>query len=214
MAEGYFGGTFDPIHVGHLDVAEAARAALGLTRVWMVPARIPPHRATPRASAAHRFAMVALAVRAFPQLAVSDLEQSDDAPSYTSTTLDRLAAGGADTRGLFLITGADAFRDIATWKDYPALLDRSHFVVVSRPGAPVDAVRAALPALESRFCDAACSVPPQPGIFLVDAPTSPVSSTDIRRAVAEGRPLTGMVPADVAAYIERQGLYRRENEVA
>jgi len=91
VAEGYFGGTFDPIHVGHLDVARAAREALGLERVWLVPARVPPHRAPPQASAAHRFAMAALAIANAPGLSLSDLEQEDDDPSYTSATLDRLA---------------------------------------------------------------------------------------------------------------------------
>ena len=209
MADGYLGGTFDPIHVGHLDVANAARQALGLERVWFVPARIPPHRATPLASAAHRFAMTALAVAGAPGLFLSDLEQQDDDPSYTSATLDRLADRGVDTRTLFLITGADAFSDIRAWKDFPAILDRAHFVVVSRPGAPVEAVRRALPDLAPRFRETPCSIPSQPGIFLVDAQTAPVSSTTIRRAAAAGESLAGLVPAAVAEYIERQGLYRR-----
>ena len=209
MAVGYFGGTFDPIHVGHLDVARAASDALGLERVWLVPARVPPHRATPQASAAHRFAMTALAIADCPGLALSDLEQQDDDPSYTSATLDRLAAGGADTRALFLITGADAFQDIGAWKDYPALLDRAHFVVVSRPGASVEAVRRTMPGLAARFRETPSSIPSQPVIFLVDAPTAPVSSTTIRRAVAAGESLTGLVPEAVAEYIARQGLYRR-----
>jgi len=209
VAEGYFGGTFDPIHVGHLDVARAAREALGLERVWLVPARVPPHRAPPQASAAHRFAMAALAIANAPGLSLSDLEQEDDDPSYTSTTLDRLAGGGVDTRTLFLITGADAFKDIAAWKDYPAILDRAHFVVVSRPGASVAAVRSALPTLSPRFRETPCSIPSQPGIFLVDAPTAPVSSTTIRRATAAGESLVGLVPEAVGEYIARQGLYRR-----
>ena len=209
MADGYFGGTFDPIHIGHLDVAHAARVALGLERVWLVPARVPPHRATPQASAAHRFAMTALAIADSPGLSLSDLEQQDDDPSYTSATLDRLAGRGVDTRTLFLITGADAFQDIGAWKDYPAILDRAHFVVVSRPGAAVEAVRRAMPGLAARFRETPCSIPSQPGIFLVDAPTAPVASTTIRRAAAAGDSLAGLVPEAVAEYIARQGLYRR-----
>ena len=116
---GIFGGTFDPIHVGHVDVANAARRALHLDRVLLMPANVPPHRAAPRASAPHRFAMAALAAASQEGLALLDLEMLSDEPSYTSATLDRLAARGLDARRVYLITGADAFRDIATWKDYP-----------------------------------------------------------------------------------------------
>src|SRR5262245_647790 len=120
---GLLGGTFDPIHVGHLDVAEAARRALALDRVLLIPANIPPHRTSPHASAAHRFAMTALAIQDRDVFEVSDLEMQSETPSYTSATLDRLMTRGFDTRSFVLITGADAFRDISTWKDYPAILD-------------------------------------------------------------------------------------------
>ena len=153
--------------------------------------------------------MTALAIADSPGLSLSDLEQQDDDPSYTSATLDRLAGRGVDTRTLFLITGADAFQDIGAWKDYPAILDRAHFVVVSRPGAPVEAVRRAMPGLAPRFRETPCSIPSQPVIFLVDAPTAPVASTTIRRAAAAGESLAGLVPEAVAEYIARQGLYRR-----
>src|SRR5438046_60424 len=116
MTVGLFGGTFDPIHRGHLDVAAAARRALHRDRVLSVPANVPPHRGQPRAAAAHRFAMAALAVADHEAFAVDDLEMQSDAPSFTSVTLDRLAARGIDTRQLCLITGADAFRDLPSWK--------------------------------------------------------------------------------------------------
>lgn len=207
MRRGWFGGTFDPIHEGHLDVARAARRALALDEVLLVPANVPPHRGTPGASAAHRFAMAALAVQEEAALLVSDLEMLASGPSYTSATLDRLAARGLDTRSLFVITGADAFRDIATWKGYPELLDRCHFVVVSRPGTPAPALRAALPRLADRMTDVPGVGAPGPRIHLVDAPTAPVSSTEIRRRVAERASLTGLVPAAVAAHIRKHGLY-------
>jgi len=124
MSVGVLGGTFDPIHLGHLDVAEAARRALGLERLMLLPANVPPHRSMPQASAAHRFAMAALAIQDRTELVVSDLEMLSDEPSYTSVTLDRLQARGIDMGALVLVTGADAFRDIQTWKDYPQLLDR------------------------------------------------------------------------------------------
>jgi nicotinate-nucleotide adenylyltransferase len=205
---GYFGGTFDPVHAGHLDVAHAARQALGLDEVVFVPAGVPPHRAMPRASAAHRFAMVALALQSQEKLSVSDLEMLETGPSYTTVTLDRLAARGIDLAPLFLVLGADAFRDIATWKDYPGLLDRCHFAVVSRPEVPVSGLRASVPAFASRMIDAPGRVPASPSIVLVDAPTSPVSSTDVRRRVAAGESIAGLVPAAVAEHIERHRLYR------
>ena len=221
MRVGYYGGTFDPIHVGHLDVARAAQHALDLDRVYFVPAEQPPHRSKPRASAAHRFAMAALAIAAAPRFALSDLEMRGGGPSYTSATLDRLAASGVDTRACVLITGADAFQDIPSWKDFPAILDRCHMAVVSRPDRPAPALRFTLPSLAVRMIDAPAGasrmidapaaggtrLPATPGILLVDAPTAPVSSTDIRRRLAAREDIGGLVPAAVEEYIEKHGLY-------
>lgn len=200
------GGTFDPIHVGHLDVAEAARRALSLDHVVLLPSNIPPHRDAPVASAAHRFAMVALAIQDRPGLRVSDLELMSDEPSFTDATLDRLAARGFDTARLAFVIGADAFRDIRSWKNFPDILDRCHFVVVSRPGVPAASQRDALPELAHRMVDAR-EARRDAAILLVDAPTAPVSSTDVREQLAAGRPITGMVPAAVAAHIAKHGLY-------
>jgi nicotinate-nucleotide adenylyltransferase len=213
---GLLGGTLDPIHQGHLDVADAARRALGLTRVLVMPSRIPPHRRAPRASAPHRFAMAALAAQSCPDLLVSDLEMldtGDTAPSYTSATLDRLAARGVNTRELFFITGADAFRDIRTWMGFPAILDRCHFVAVSRPGQPAEGLKSLLPELAGRMIAAEEARPDspaqdQPAIVLVDAPTAPVSSTEIRERIKTGESIDGMVPREVADYIAKHGLYR------
>ena len=211
MTVGLFGGTFDPIHRGHLDGAQAARRALGLHDVWIVPARLPPHRGRPSASAAHRFAMAALAIADEPGLVLSDLEMDTDGPSYTADTLDRLRARGIDTQALCFIIGADAFLEIRSWKDYPRLLDRCHFAVVSRPGVSVLTLPSVLAELAGRMGPASPPVGADPRILLVDAPTSPVSSTDVRRAIAGGEPLTGLVPPAVAAYIERHGLYAPAN---
>jgi nicotinate-nucleotide adenylyltransferase len=210
MKIGLLGGTFDPVHRGHLDVAHAARRALALDVVWLVPARVPPHRLRPRASAAHRFAMAAQAVAGEDALLVSDIEMDSDAPSYTVTTLDRLSALGVAGASLFLILGADAFKDLPTWKAYPSLLDRCHVVVVSRPGMPAASVRTLVPDLADRMQDTPCEVGPAPGIFLVDASTMAVSSTEVRQAVMDGRPIDGMVPAAVAAHIDKHGLYRAD----
>lgn len=204
---GWLGGTFDPIHCGHLDVARVAREALGLGRVTLVPARVPPHRPQPAASPADRAAMAHLAA-VEPWLEVSTIELDGQGPSYTATTMDRLEALGADLRSLVVITGADAFVGILSWHRVDALLDRVSFVVVSRPGYPAPALRRALPALAPRMVSPeAWPSGPHPGIVLVDAPTAPVSSTQVRAAIAAGQSLTGLVPAPVEAYIAAHGLY-------
>jgi nicotinate-nucleotide adenylyltransferase len=208
MRRGVLGGTFDPIHVGHLDVARAAVLALGLDHVELMPSSLPPHRRTPHASARDRLAMVQLAAASDPTLIASDLELHADGPSYTNTTLDRLVAAGVDLMSVFFITGADAFRDIPSWKNYPAILDRCHFVAVSRPGCAAGALRQLLPGLASRMIDARDVQPSRPSIILVEAPTAPVSSTDIRQRLASGGSIDGLVPPAVASYIESHGLYR------
>jgi len=212
MTVGLLGGTFDPIHLGHLDVAIAAQRALRLERVWVAPAHVPPHRASPAVPAAHRFAMAALAIEDQPGLLLSDVDMETTGPSYTMETLDRLERRGLPVRTLCFITGADAFRDIGAWKGFPDLLDRCHFVVVSRPGAPAPALRQALPALAPRMVDSPADLPAQPHVILLDAPTAPVSSTVVREAAAAGRPLEGLVPNRVAAYIHRHGLYRPRHD--
>jgi nicotinate-nucleotide adenylyltransferase len=208
MTIGLFGGTFDPVHVGHLDVARAARAAASLDAVWLVPARLPPHRRPPFASAAHRFAMAALAAASEPGVLVSDLEMDAPGPSYTADTLDRLEARGCDLRTVCFVIGVDAFHDIAAWKDYPRVVERCDFVVVSRPGFAVGELRRALPGLAPRMTDAPLRRASRPGILLVDAPTSAVSSTDVRQAIRRGASLDGLLPPAVAGHIRRHGLYR------
>ena len=215
---GILGGRFDPIHFGHLAVAAAARRCLGLERVLMVPSRVAPHRKHPAGAAgADRLAMVALAADGDPFLEACDLELTSDAPSYTATTLRRLRERGHPPTSLFFIVGADAFADIAAWRDYPRLLDAAHFAVVSRPGHPATAVRDELPALRPRLRTAAGDAgAPDRGsalataVFLIDAATPDISSTGIRMRLANGQSLEGHVPAAVAAYIDRRRLYPRK----
>ena len=212
MRLGVLGGTFDPIHLGHLDVARAACRAVPLDRVVLMPAHVPPHREMPVASAWHRFAMAAIAAVGESWLEASDLELQSAAPSFTASTLDRFTSQGFDTRSLFFIAGADAFREIPTWKDYPSLLDRCHFVVVSRPDMPVAALRPALPNLADRMVDAAPGeIHMRPRIVLVDAQTAPVSSTGIRERIAHGRSIAGLVPPGVEAHILKHRLYQHHS---
>lgn len=207
---GLFGGTFDPVHLGHLDVARAAFHALGLQRLWLIPAKLPPHRHRPEASAADRLTMARLAIQGEPAFEVSTVELDADGPSYTARTLATLGVDGSALDRWCFIAGADAFAGIATWYDYPALLDRCHFAVVSRPDRSVTTLRAALPALASRMISTEENPvfpAPRPGIFLIDAPTAPVSSTSVRTAITRGLPLTGLVPDAVADYIASRRLY-------
>jgi nicotinate-nucleotide adenylyltransferase len=213
---GILGGTFDPIHLGHLGAAEVARLALSLDEVLLVPSHIPPHRlAQPDASGYHRFAMVALAVSAAPGLTASDMELVREGRSYTATTLRGLHAQGFSPSQLFFITGADAFAEIATWQEYPAVLDLSHFIVIARPGFPVETLRSGLPMLASRMRTVTGTgwsqtdedLPDRTSVFLVEATTPDVSSTQIRERIRGARPLTGLVPSAVELHIYRHGLY-------
>jgi nicotinate-nucleotide adenylyltransferase len=207
---GILGGTLDPIHVGHIETALAVRRTLGLDQVLVLPSRVPPHRSSqPHASRYHRFAMAALAVIDIDGLAVSDLELASPGPSYTADTLARLHAAGLEASRLHFITGADAFAEIETWRQYPDVLSLAHFVVVSRPGTPVDELRQRLPALAARMmpASAATMVADRASILLLDAATPDVSSTEIRRRIAAGESLEGLVPAAVARHIAKHGLY-------
>jgi len=196
---GILGGTFDPVHCGHLDAGAAAQAALGLGEVLVLPSNIPPHRPQPQASAYHRFAMVALAIAGRADWRALDLELREGARSYTSDTLERLHAEGFGATELFFIAGADAFVEIPTWKNYPSLLDLAHFVVVSRPGVPF----AGLPARPRTGDETADKTM----VFLIDAVTADVSSTAIRRCRARGESIAGMVPPAVEWHIDQHGLY-------
>ena len=132
---GILGGTFDPLHVGHMDVGDAAYAALRLTEMVLVTSNVPPHRPQPLTSAYHRFAMVAIAVQGRPGWQAADLELRHAAPSYTSRTLDRFHDRGYEAVELFFVIGADAFVEIESWRDYPNILEAAHFVVVSAGAA-------------------------------------------------------------------------------
>jgi nicotinate-nucleotide adenylyltransferase len=212
---GVLGGTFDPIHVGHLDVGRAACRVLELARVLVITANIPPHRPQPVASSYHRFAMAAMAVNGMNGWRASDLELRAGAQSFTAGTLRQLHERGYAASDLVFILGADAFLEIGSWKDYPAILDQAHFAVVSRPGFPVESLATRLPQLAERMrvlgdgrrSALASEGPVQPMIWLADAPTADISSTAIRDRRAAGLTIAGMVPAAVEQHIEQHGLY-------
>jgi len=208
---GILGGTFDPIHNGHLDVAEAAETALGLTQVYVIPSKLPPHRRQPAASAFQRYAMVVLALAKRPSWRASDMELRSDGPSFTSDTLARFHERGYRRDELFFVVGADAFVEIGAWHDYPHILDAANFAVVSRPGLPVAELPDRLPDLAGRMAmlPGAGAAARDRGtvIFLIDAPTADVSATAIRARRQAGERIDGLVPPIVQQYIEQHGLY-------
>jgi len=206
---GILGGTFDPIHWGHLEAGLAAETALDLTQMLVITASVPPHRPQPVTSSYHRFAMVAMAVAGRAGWRATDLELRDDARSYTSRTLQKFHDRGYQPFELFFVIGSDAFADIASWKDYPSIAGASHFVVVARPGFPTRDLPHRLPELAKRMAR-----PPlepaaldEPLILLLDAPTANVSSTAIRDRCARGESIAGLVPDGVRQHIEQHGLY-------
>jgi nicotinate-nucleotide adenylyltransferase len=196
---GILGGTFDPVHFGHLDAADAARRALNLDQVWLIPSCDPPHRPIdPLASGYHRFALVALAVHGDETLRASDIELTRTGPSYTADTLRAVARRGWHASQIFFILGSDAFAEIATWREFPAVLDAANFVVIARPGTTLDAAAARTPSLRGRLGTS---------IFLVEARTRDVSSSTIRARLAAREPIDDLVPAAVARHIVAHHLY-------
>jgi nicotinate-nucleotide adenylyltransferase len=205
---GVLGGTFDPIHFGHLDAADAARRALSLEAIRLIPSGHPPHRDGPLASAYHRFALVALAIEGRPGYTVSDLELARSGRSFTVDTLHSLRAEGWPPAQLFFILGADAFADIGAWHQFPDVLDAAHFVVIARPGTTVEDAIGRTPALRPRVQRAGRGLAlDAPRVVLVEAHTRAISSTMIRARLAEGAPIDDLVPAAVARHILAHQLY-------
>lgn len=192
---GVLGGTFDPIHYGHLDAAAAARESLSLDEVVFLPAHDQPLRTNDAgASGFHRFAMVTLAINGCPSYRVSDAELVREGTSYTIDTLRHLHAEGWSASQLFFILGADAVAEIANWRGFPDILDAARFVVVARPGVTLDAAVARTPGLAAR-------------VSILEARTRDVSSTAIRQRLAAGESVDDLVPAAVSRHILAHHLY-------
>ena len=200
---GVFGGSFNPIHFGHLLLADEICEALRLDRVLFVPAAVPPHKpAAELASAEHRYRMTALAVREHPRFAVSDLELRREGPSYTVDTLAALRDEGA----LRLLIGSDTFLDLLSWRDPREVARLAQLIVVPRTGGEFDpdgpAAQKVLHELGLSAFGAA------DGPVLYRAASLPISGSDLRLRAREGRSLVYRMPEAVAAYIREHGLYR------
>lgn len=214
-----FGGTFDPVHNGHLAVARAAARRFRLDRILLVPSAGPPHkRSRPLTPFAHRFAMLALATAGEPRFEPSLLEADESTTHYSIITVPRLKRTLRRGDRLFFLIGVDAFLDIATWRSPEKLLRECDFIVASRPGFRLEDVLAALPpairrsAMRNtrggRAAGKKISLG-QTSIYLLHGVRSSVSATEVRAAARRGRPLGRLVPSAVADYIRKVGLYRR-----
>ena len=190
---GIFGGTFDPLHRGHLAVARAALRRLKLDRLVFIPAGVPPHKQRhPLAPFRHRFAMLELATMREPRFALSRLEAKG--VHYSIDTVCRMKRSLKKGDRLFFLIGADAFLEIATWRKAEQLLRECEFIVATRPGSSLKRIgRAAHGA----------------AVHLLSGVNNRISATQVRAAARRGRPLTKLVPAAVAQSIKKNKLYQR-----
>ncbi|HET9489167.1 MAG TPA: nicotinate-nucleotide adenylyltransferase [Methylomirabilota bacterium] len=207
---GVFGGSFNPIHYGHLLLADDLLERLGFDRLLFVPAGLPPHKPTATlAPAADRYAMVQLAVADHPRFEVCDLELRRAGPSYTVDTLEALAA--AD-QSLFLIVGSETFLDLLSWRSPRRIAELARLVVVPRAGSVFDPeVAAAQKVLReigaTRFQVVEEGPAPDEGVLVVHATSLPISASDLRRRARQGCSLAYRLPPAVVQYIRDRRLY-------
>ncbi len=208
---GFLGGTFDPIHNGHLHAARTAAALLNLERVHLVLAARPAHRALPSATIAQRWAMLELAVADATTLVADDREIHRNTPSYTVETLEELRAERGVQTPLVWLLGWDAYRGLPTWRRWQQLLELSHLAVLRRPGSEteLDATMRAFTAAH-RVDDAAALHRTAAGaVLLFSAPMLSISSSDIRARLLRGERVSQLLPRSVSTYIENHQLYAR-----
>jgi nicotinate-nucleotide adenylyltransferase len=209
---GIFGGTFNPIHIGHLRSAEEVCETQGLDRILFVPSATPPHkRADGLVSAAHRLAMVRLAIAGNPRFRVSTIEIERAGRSFSVDTLRALRARQPRAHFAFIL-GIDAFREIATWKDFRSIFALCDLIVTSRPPLPAVALRPALPvAVRSEFCYRRTSgtLEHRTGNQIVFQRLSDldISASTLRDRLRHGLSIRYLVPTSVDRYIARHGLY-------
>lgn len=219
-----YGGTFDPVHLGHLSIARRVCELFEIDHVLFVPAQVAPHKVgrdvTP---AIHRYAMLSLATQHDESLLVSTFELESSEPGYTVDTLDHFKKALPES-DLFFIMGADSWAEISSWRDWQRLLTMANYIVVTRPGyninAPNEELRDRLIDIRSSGHEqgqpsgAGSNEHPEGGsgrIFLTDAVMKDISATEVRRVASEGRyeELAKLVPEPVAEYIGKYGIYRR-----
>ncbi len=195
---GLFGGTFNPIHCGHVKAAESVQNMFSFDRILFIPSYLPPHKeSVDVASAAHRLKMVELALASFDRFFPSSVEIDARGTSYSILTLNKIKEMFPQTEVFFLL-GIDAFLEIETWKDYEDVLEQCSFVVMSRPGF--------------RLSEAKDILTEKYKIYLLSINTLDISSSEVRERIRKNQPIEGLVPENVENYIKEKRLYLQKNE--
>jgi len=214
MRIGLFGGTFDPIHWGHLRSAEEVSEAFGLGRLYFIPASVPPHKRGQTATPARdRLQMVRLGVAGNPRFSVSTAEIARRGVSYSIDTIREFAAQKRRGDALFFIIGLDAFREIRSWKNFAELFPLCNFIVTSRPGSKErDPLRGTGVAVKRLFCYdfKQKNYRHRSGtrIFFIELTDIAISASEVRALVSRGKSIRYLVPPTVEKYIKKRGLYR------
>ncbi|MBW1695293.1 MAG: nicotinate (nicotinamide) nucleotide adenylyltransferase [Deltaproteobacteria bacterium] len=221
MRIGLFGGTFNPIHFGHLRTTLEVKEAFSLNRIYLIPSAIPPHKAPNGvANAKDRFEMIRLAISNHSDFVVSEVELDRAGPSYSIDTVNHFQATLPGNTDLFLILGLDAFLEIDTWKAYREFFERVPFIVMDRPAkrasVAIGVRNLVYDFLKTKissgyvYCDSKnrYSHKTKKPVFLAHVTQMDISSTKIRRCLKQGRSIEFLVPQSVSRYIETKGLYR------
>ena len=214
---GLFGGTFDPIHNGHIKAAESVQDIFSFDKILFIPSYIPPHKESGNvASAAHRLKMVELALTSFERFSPSSIEIDARGTSYSIVTLSRIKKMFPET-DIFFLLGVDAFLEIETWKDYRDVLEQCSFIVMSRPGYCLDDAKGTLTEkYNQRMVEVSEPVHKDKKgffnhkIYLLSIQTLNVSSSEVRERVETNQSIVGMVPESVENYIKERHLYSRK----
>ncbi|MBE8595520.1 nicotinate-nucleotide adenylyltransferase [Xenorhabdus sp. BG5] len=212
VIQALFGGTFDPIHYGHLRPVEALAQLVGLKQVILLPNHVPPHRPQPEATAQQRLEMVRLAVQDNPLFTVDTRELERQAPSYTVETLKSFRQEIGEQHPLAFIIGQDSLQTIHTWHKWEELLDICHLLVCSRPGYQSQLSAPGMQSwLEKNQIDFPLPLSQKPygHIYLADTPLLNISATDIRQRHQQGVSCDDLLPPSIQNYIDSQGLYKK-----
>ncbi|HMA11636.1 MAG TPA: nicotinate-nucleotide adenylyltransferase [Steroidobacteraceae bacterium] len=204
---GIFGGTFDPIHFGHLRLAEEMAEAIGLDRVLFIPAGQPPHRGAPRTAAAHRLEMVRRAVAGNPRFEADAREVNRPCPSYTVDTLSELRAELGNERPLWLLLGADAFLGLPSWHEWRRLFELAHIAVAARPGTQLLTSDAMPEELKNEVLPRRAAAGPAGSVQLLQTTPLDISATAIRDTLAGHGSARYLLPDAVLDYIHEHQLY-------